>query len=278
MTPPRLKIRRTPDLLAAVPYLLGFHPADSVVVVALRLRSLQFALRFDLDGADPAAVAQLIAQHAPERVLIIGYGTAPRVTAVLPALAAALRLAGVTVLDEVRVTDGRYWSLSGADAEPCHLDSSVVAAAATFQGLPALPDRAALVAQLAPVTGEERAAVTAATAEVEERLARWTPEETVVRAGLAVVRAARSGVPLAAADVALLGVLLQLEPFCDFVWDFTEATVADQTLWMDVVRRVEPSFVPAPAALLAFVAWRMGLGPLAGIAVERALAVEPDYG
>jgi hypothetical protein len=269
-----LHVNSTSELLAAVPYLFGFHPADCVVVVALRGGSLHFSSRQDLPDADPAAIVRLVTQHRVDRVIVIGYGPATRVKAVVPGLAAGLRLAGVEVFDEVRVTDGRYWSLNGPDAQPCDLDSTVVAAAATFQGLPVLPDRAALVAQLAPVTGQERQAMSAATARAEER---FRLLETVHPAGFAAVREAYTGRRLTNDDVAALGVLLRDGGVCDYAWARSEARAVDQALWMDVLRRVEPDYAPAPAALLAFVAWRLGLGPLAGIAVDRALAVHPGY-
>jgi hypothetical protein len=40
---------------------------------------------------------------------------------------------------------------------------------------------------------------------------------------------------------------------------------------------VEPAYVPAPASLLSFAAWRSGLGSLARVAVERALAQDAEY-
>ena len=42
------------DLIAAVPYLLGFHPAQSLVVAAMRGERLVFAARCDLPHGDPA--------------------------------------------------------------------------------------------------------------------------------------------------------------------------------------------------------------------------------
>ena len=48
-------------------------------------------------------------------------------------------------------------------------------------------------------------------------------------------------------------------------------------LWTDVVRRAQPGYVAAPAALLAFVAWQSGNGALANVALDRALADSPDY-
>jgi hypothetical protein len=40
---------------------------------------------------------------------------------------------------------------------------------------------------------------------------------------------------------------------------------------------VEAPYVPAPACLLAFAAWRSGHGALASVAVDRALARDPAY-
>ncbi|MFD0787811.1 DUF4192 family protein, partial [Micromonospora azadirachtae] len=61
--PPRLAVRSPADLLAAVPYLLGFHPADSVVVVAMRGRRVVFAARADLPdpAEDPVGPARHLA-------------------------------------------------------------------------------------------------------------------------------------------------------------------------------------------------------------------------
>ena len=52
---------------------------------------------------------------------------------------------------------------------------------------------------------------------------------------------------------------------------------AHQRLWTDAVRRAQPGYVAAPAALLAFVAWQSGEGALANVALDRALADDPRY-
>ena len=48
-------------------------------------------------------------------------------------------------------------------------------------------------------------------------------------------------------------------------------------LWTDLTRRACPGYVAAPASLLAFTAWQAGHGALANLAVDRALADQPDY-
>jgi hypothetical protein len=52
---------------------------------------------------------------------------------------------------------------------------------------------------------------------------------------------------------------------------------AHLSLWADIVRRTEGPWLPAPASLLAFTAWQAGDGTLANIALDRALAADPDY-
>jgi len=52
---------------------------------------------------------------------------------------------------------------------------------------------------------------------------------------------------------------------------------AHTRLWTDVVRRAEPAYLPAPAALLAFTAWQCGNGALANVALDRALDADPGY-
>ena len=52
---------------------------------------------------------------------------------------------------------------------------------------------------------------------------------------------------------------------------------AHQRLWTDLTRRARPGYVPGPPSLLAFVAWQCGNGALANVALDRALADDPQY-
>ncbi|MCX4387691.1 DUF4192 domain-containing protein [Micromonospora peucetia] len=305
MTPtdrPRLAVRSPADLIAAVPYLLGFHPTDSVVVVAMRGRRITFAARADLpdlaDPHDPAGhLAGVVARQHAEAATVLGYGPAALVTPAVDAVRAALAAAGLSVLDALRVTEGRYWSYVCTEPECCPPDgrpydvaASEVSAAAVFAGQVALPDRAALVAQVAPVTGPARSAVRRATARAERRLADLLDqasasdprgERALCAAGSAAVRTAlrrhRREQRLTDGEVAWLSVLLTREPVRDHAWARTDGRDADIALWTDVLRRAEPELIAAPAALLAFAAWRAGQGALAAVALERALAEHPGH-
>jgi len=58
-----LHVSSSHEFLAAVPYLLGFHPADSVVVVAFRDRRVLCAAR--AGRADPVAhTAEVLRRQA----------------------------------------------------------------------------------------------------------------------------------------------------------------------------------------------------------------------
>ncbi|MEV6374232.1 DUF4192 domain-containing protein [Micromonospora musae] len=300
---PRLAVRSPADLIAAVPYLLGFHPAESVVVVAMRGRRVVFAARADLPdpAEDPGAplrhLAHVVGRQRANAATVVGYGPAHRVTPAVDATRDALAEAGLVLLDALRVTDGRWWSYLCDEAGCCPPEgrrydpgASEITASAVYAGQVALPDRDALVAQVAPVDGAAREAMRRATAEAEQRLARLLGEASaddplgggpVRAAGEAAVREAlrrqRRGERLGDDEVAWLSLLLTRVSVRDHAWERTDGRDRDIRLWTDVLRRAEPELIAAPASLLAFAAWRAGQGALAAVALERALAEHPDY-
>ena len=78
---------------------------------------------------------------------------------------------------------------------------------------------------------------------------------------------------------AWLALVLEDLPVRDDAWarmdpDHNEAHLR---LWTDVTRLAQPGYAAAPAALLAFTAWQSGNGALANVALDRALADQPDY-
>uniref|UniRef100_A8LXD9 DUF4192 domain-containing protein n=1 Tax=Salinispora arenicola (strain CNS-205) TaxID=391037 RepID=A8LXD9_SALAI len=321
---PRLSVRSCADLIAAVPYLLGFHPADSVVVVAMHGTRITFAARADLpdrdgsadpsgsarpntESADPGGsderaaaarhLAAVVARQTTDRATVLGYGPASRVTCAVDAVRQALTEAGILVLDALRVTDGRYWSYlcqapacCPPDGTPYDSGTSQVAAAAVLAGQVALPDRAALVAQVAPAGGTEQVRLQRAAERARRRFAGLVTPRTggdvprgraVRAAGNTAIRAAlrryRRGERLDDDEVAWLSLLLTDPTVRDLAWERTDGRDADKALWADVLRRAQPDLIAAPGCLLAFATWRAGHGALAVVAVQRVLAQQPDY-
>jgi hypothetical protein len=292
----RVTVRKPADLLAAVPYLLGFHPTDSVVALALRGTRVIFQAR--ADAPDPAEVdgladylAQIIVRQEPTSAIVIGYGPEASTAGALAALRAALASVGVPVVDALRVHEGRYWSLSCPKEACCPVDgipydpaATALAASAAFGGLAPLPDRAALVGTLAPVPGP---GLEPETARAEERLAGFLRPGSARKRRTAARTAVREALERHAAggrldddEVAWLAVLVDDRRARDDAWQRMLAVAPRDehtALWRDVVRRVPKRYVPAPATLLALVEWRAGNGPAAGMAVDRALDADPGY-
>ncbi|MFF5261167.1 DUF4192 domain-containing protein [Actinomadura viridis] len=181
-----LVIRSIPDAIAAVPYVLGFHPADSLVVIAYAGPHDTCAVRVDLPGdpyeTGPAArrIAALLGGNGFRRALLLGYGPEHRVTPAAAAVLGRLPAEGLKVDDAARVADGRWWSLLCHDTACCpreghpyDISASVVAAQATLAGQVALPDRSELVRSVAPLTGQARASMSRATDRAEDRFLSW---------------------------------------------------------------------------------------------------------
>jgi hypothetical protein len=78
-------------------------------------------------------------------------------------------------------------------------------------------------------------------------------------------------------EVAWLSVLLVHPPVRDEAWAAVEVAPERHVgLWCEVLRRAEPRVRSAPATLLGFAAWQAGDGIIAGMAVKRALAADPE--
>ena len=168
---PTIRVHGTEDVLALIPFLLGFQPEASLVVVALDDAGdgILTGARLDLPTTgEPtapahAALDQVIASLGTRRgstVVLAGYGAAEHVEPMVATARDALRAIGLPLREALRVADGRFWRLHDtdpasrpADGVPFGTATSPAAAAAVYAGLVALPDRAALAATLAPVTG-----------------------------------------------------------------------------------------------------------------------------
>src|SRR5512142_66394 len=189
---PRLSLRSPADVLAAVPYLLGFHPSDSVVLLGLHDHRLVFHARGDLppEGAARSEVSDLAtyladvlhAQGVTE-ALVVGYGAACRVTPLMLGVAQTMPRRGIAMVERLRATDGRYWSYDCEDPTCCppegvpfDVTGSVVAASATLAGFVAFPDREALVHTLDPPSGAELGSIEETTRRVAGRLDRQRRE------------------------------------------------------------------------------------------------------
>jgi hypothetical protein len=273
---PPLRLRVPADVLAAVPYLLGFHPADSIVALGMRGRHLTFHVRGDLPevGASTPEIADyaryvvaLFRRQSVTSVLLVGYGPADRATRLLLAARAEFAAAGITVTELLRATDGRYWSYlcealdcCPAEGTPYDVAGSRIAAEATLAGCVALPDRATLVRRLDPPTGPDLATMVEATARAEVRLVgqldvalaktgKVAAEKALVAQGeRAVARAVaryEAGSRLTDDEVAELSLLLAATDVRDVAWRRLALGPPDQETGAPAARtRPAPDLAP----------------------------------
>ncbi|MBU2663523.1 DUF4192 domain-containing protein [Actinoplanes bogorensis] len=287
-----LTVRSSADFIAVTPYLLSFHPDDSIVVIGTVGSRVTFAARHDLlapDHAGVTSIARLVAAQRLQEAAVLGYGRPEAVIRTLEVLGDELVRHGVPVRDQLRITDGRWWGLGCTsptccppEGKPVPGPDSAVAASAIFQGQVALPNRAALIAQVAPAEGEERERMADLTVDVCTRFmaAGWSGP-ALEKAGRRLVRRAErryaAGRALTPEEIAELGVALAHPAVTGHTLDNSRDEPWRIALWTDVTRRVDPFWVPGPACLLAYVAWRAGMGALARVAIDRALVQDPDH-
>jgi hypothetical protein len=306
----RVRIGSAEGVLAVVPHLLGFRPADSLVVLGIGGPHARIRLAFRYDLPDPPddelsadiaehAVSVLGRQHLPMAVAV-GYGPGATVTPVMDVLGPALREAGIAIQDLLRVEAGRYWSYTCQDVACCPPDGMPFDAkthpaseALSAAGLTVLAGRSELARTLAPAD-EAAASMQAALGRARQRAGELIdlaaaadggdPFLPIADAGRRAVKQAitkyrRGGKVTDHEELAWLGLTLSDLRVRDDAWarmdpDFHEP---HERLWVDLVRHVPTEFIAAPAALLAFTAWQAGNGALASVAIERALDADPRY-
>ncbi|ADJ44209.1 hypothetical protein AMES_2386 [Amycolatopsis mediterranei S699] len=300
-TPPDL--RDPAQLLTALPYLIGFRPAKSVVLLGHRDPGdcPGLILRGDLPRRvhrirQAQALAQRFAagSHVGVTLVIVGGrrrpGKPPPHAGFVEDLVRALEDAGLPVLHALwtpAIRAGAPWACyrieecAGVLPDP---RSTVVAAAATECGTVAFDSREELEALLAPRSPE-------ALARRADQLSRLTsppwPEATRVNGAASVVRAAferrrRGDGPPTDEEAVLLANALKLPEIRDLclamaVPPATAGAREAEHLWLTLVREIPPPERAEPATLLGFTAYLRGDGAFAGMALDNALEAAPDH-
>jgi Domain of unknown function (DUF4192) len=105
-----IRISGPTDLIALVPYLLGFTPAESVVLVDLAARRIAITARTDLAAGEPALTAAMAVVKECDDLLLVAYTEhqLPHWLQPLPACR-----------DALVITAGRWRSLTCADPRCC---------------------------------------------------------------------------------------------------------------------------------------------------------------
>ncbi|GAB2845790.1 hypothetical protein GCM10022221_51410 [Actinocorallia aurea] len=274
-----LVIRGSAELIAAIPYMLGYHPAMSIVGVGLDGPGGACAVRLDLDVSKEAAahLAGLLAVHGFTEVMLVCYGPPEAADPAMAAVRAALTELGIDVGDALRVHDGEFWSYLDRKLAGLPLRPTAVEVQAVVNGLVALPSREELAASVAPLPDPVAAAAAREAARAER-----VPLD--LAEGLRLVRGVMAGIgsgrpPPGIPEVARLTVALGRVRLRDEAWVRIDprALHAQRGFWQYVLRRTARTYRPAPACLLAYCAFLSGDGALANVALDVAEEADPAY-
>jgi hypothetical protein len=313
--PSVVRISGPADILGVLPYRIGFHPSESLVVVCLEgpRRRDRLVMRVDLpSAAEQRGVAADIAERvahvgATSSVVVVytedadaGRGRTRLARAgLVQALRSALRRREVQLHEALLVRDGRWWSYLCHDPACCPLEGTPLpeeptaaalryAAEAVGQGERVLADREELRRSVEPSDHKVAVAVRRRARKETEALVDALLTEggqpalrALTLATLAGLRSrwSRGDRRLEPADAAL--VLLGLhdkrarDATMTGVLDDDADTLLD--LLGALVRQADDPDAAPVCAALGWVAYAHGHGALAAVAAERALRCAPGY-
>lgn len=309
--PDPLEVTNLSEIVTLVPYLLGFVPADSLVVlgtgdppgplmrVDLAPADRPIEVRDAVASATGERIASVMQQNRVPAVFLFGYGDSEPVTAFGTIVETELHEAGIRVLQGVRVQDDRFWSFTCTDPECCPLDgtplnsqNSITAAEATWRGFSIAANREEIEASLDPVSGLAADRMGDAIRKVSDHLNLHTQNLDqsarrlyLIEQGEALIDSiyerVRLGVTFEKFDdleIAQLLILLQELYNRDLAMIGIGVEHAAQFLefWTHVLRRATPGLASAPACLTAQAAICRGEGVIADAALNRGAEDAPD--
>lgn len=285
------------DLLAAIPFLIGYHPENSLVLVALKDDTVGMAMRVDMPTDIAPESYDLLASHfqreAADAALIVAYvdlQTDPE--PVLINTSAALLRAGISIKESLIVSDGRYRSMLCHDSECCpplgspipDIDSSRIAAEHVIAGHP-MPyaNVSGLVQSIAalPSAMEEswQCEVQAFWVESDsENLLDLQRDGATAVIDLAGEYTQGRGAEDRELAARVIGRISDIQ-----VRDFALGSHNDETadaywqMWRDLLLIAPRGFVAPIASIFAALAYERGEGALAHKALDRALADDERY-
>lgn len=279
--------------IAATPYLLGFQPHDSLVLLLSHHDGLHMTMRVDLPDRPEVEWLQVLLNGIPEplpgRAVVMAYADAvsPDEAAAIADWIALVLMPMMDVADVLLVDDGRVYSRMCTDpgcCDPCGLSvvelrEHPIVAQCIAAGMGHLPDRMALRSQLAEVKDEvaEQAAsllaepLVGAYEQIRDQLEQQALQ---ILCGHEDVSAADiAGLARACADIhvrdPLIRVLLERRDIA------TVRLPIVRTRLTYALTRLSAEYAGPVAATLAVLAWADGDGASALVACDRACEADP---
>lgn len=292
------------DLLAAVPFLIGYHPTNSLVIVSLKDDAIGMAMRvdyppFESDNDEPyGSLASHLLREGAEGALVVAYVPDDRSDGegVLRDIELAMLRANIPLRESLLIAHGRWRSVLCTDTDCCpaegkilpEISTSRVAVEQVAQGRPMpFADVDGLTESIAPLalsgdldflasihsycidpdSSEIQSAQRGSATSVIDLAARFVDGS--------IGKDCESDLELTARVIAGVGDI-QVR---DFALGSHDETSIDSywAMWRYLVRIAPAGFVAPIAALFAALSYERGEGALAQRALDRALSDDPAY-
>lgn len=272
--PARLAVRNFEDLVGVVPYLIGFHPAESLVILVVEEGRVVVTARVDLVAmAESGALANLITRLFERFPAAEGWflAYAEDAEAAWVMLGRCAELAGGLRLARVIHVGARCWRADDPTGPSGPVAVSPSAAQAAVMGLPVRASREELADQVAGPPDCDTDALVAEfeVAAIRIGLLNRQRRRRLLNRLLVCADTREDFVRLAvlvAEPAAQLAVLERL--------DRDNAVVATR-LWTAVIGHCLVPYLVGPLGLLGLASWLAGDGALQTICLERLDRIDP---
>ena len=285
------------DLLAAVPFMVGYHPKDSLVVMALRDAKVSMAMRVDFPDSESiasvsATVAGHLARELADEAIIVGYLPIDVTESdPLEIVRSIIALQGISVKECIVVRGGRFRSNLCADLECCPPEGNLI---------PEILDSRVTAEQVAagnplPYLDLDEMKRSISALPIDKELVQLIQGiEEIDYAGDDVTAHQRDGAnainEMAIAFskdqkiedksvVALVLVRLLDLQVRDYAMGMTTEETSDQLwdMWRYLLRLAPKGYVAPVAVIFATMSYERGDGALAQRALDRAMEDAPGY-
>lgn len=271
------------QLIHSVPYLLGFQPTNSLVLIGLDDKRLVVTARVDLSDAlsVTAKTLESMKRGGSSTIVAAVYGELPG-GARLPyrdvvneVKQAAGWLLNLPIKDVLYVHDERMWSYVCESSICCPPEGKPL----DHEEGPVFPDTATPLASRADLEARVAPADDLVPTSIIEHWAQMdlASVPALLDVVAAIELAAGIGGPYSDDELARFGVAMRDILIRDTVWTGVDSGLNGEALWLEMARRLPAPFSAAPLFIYAWAAWRKGDGALARIAVCRVLELDPEY-
>ena len=285
------------DLLAAVPFLVGFHPTNSLVVIALADQKIGMAMRIDFpQEADPDqidALASHLYREGADGALIVAYAPdeIEDCEYLLTPLREAIGISGVPIRECLQVHRGRWRSTICEDQGCCPPEGSLMPDITSSR----ISAEQVAAGQMMPFADLAELEASLDSIELDAELAAEIKKVPTIKYGsdnvvelqregaLAVNELATQFSDLGICEDKTLLALVLVRLHDVQVRDFAMGIVDDQNievltaLWRWLLRLAPTGYIAPVATLFAATSYEQGDGALAQRALDRALSDDSRY-